>query len=196
MNDKVVSSESRIRDLGVIISDTCKPSDQCAAAASKANQVLGRINRAFTCYTKDIMLQIYKVFVRPHLEYAVSAWSPWLKKDIEVLEKIQHRATRRISDIRGTYPERLQQLNLTTLEERRVRGDAIETYKYLRQIWNVDSSNLFNIAHSDRPITRQQHSFMPLTVPRARLELRKNFFSVKVQNFGMIFPQKSVKQAQ
>ena len=84
-----------------------------------------------------------------------------------------------MSDIRGTYPERLQQLNLTTLEERRVRGDAIETYKYLRQIWNVDSSNLFNIAHSDRPITRQQHSFMPLKVPRARLELRKNFFSVR-----------------
>ena len=69
MNGNAVSSEPQQRDLGIIISDSCNPSDQCAAAAKKANQVLGRINRAFTCYTKDIMLQIYKVFVRPHLEY-------------------------------------------------------------------------------------------------------------------------------
>ena len=125
------------------------------------------------------MLQIYKVFVRPHLEYAVSAWSPWLKKDIEALEKIQHRATRRISDIRGTYPERLEQLDLTTLEERRIRGDAIETYKYLHKIWDIDSSALFTLVDLERPITRQQQSFMPLTVPRARLDIRKYAFSAR-----------------
>ena len=87
MNGADLQSESQQKDLGVIISDSCKPSDQCAAVAKKANQVLGRIDRAFSCYTKDIMLQIYKVFVRPHLEYAVAAWSPWLKKDIEPLRK-------------------------------------------------------------------------------------------------------------
>ena len=60
-----------------------------------------------------IMLQIYKVFVRPHLEHAVSAWSPWLKKDIEVMESVQRRATRRMSDVQGSYPERLNQLDQT-----------------------------------------------------------------------------------
>ena len=59
MNGADLQSESQQKDLGVIISDSCKPSNQCAAAAKKANQVLGRINRAFSCYTKDIMLQIY-----------------------------------------------------------------------------------------------------------------------------------------
>ena len=93
--------------------------------------ILGQINQAFFLLKKDIMLTIFKVFVRPHLEYAVTAWSPWLKKDIEALERIQHRATRRMSDVHGSYPERLEQLNLTTLEERRMRGDAIEIFKYL-----------------------------------------------------------------
>ena len=50
MNGAVLQSESQQKDLGIIITDSCKPSDQCAAAAKKANQVLGRINRAFSCY--------------------------------------------------------------------------------------------------------------------------------------------------
>ena len=89
------------------------------------------------------MSQIYKVFVRPHLEYGVTAWSPWNRKDIDILEKIQRRATRRISNVRGSYPERLDQLELTTLEDRRVCGDAIEVFKYLRGFLDVDKTTLF-----------------------------------------------------
>ena len=125
------------------------------------------------------MLQIYKVFVRPHLEYAVTAWRPWNKKDMDVLEKVQHRATRRMSDIHGSYPDRLQQLELTTLEARRSRGDAIEVCKYLRGFLDVDKSTLFTLNKSSQPKTRHQHSFMPLHIPRARLDLRKNFFTVR-----------------
>ena len=125
------------------------------------------------------MLQIYKVFVRPHLKYAVTAWAPWQRKDVEILEKIQHRATRRMSDVRGSYEERLQQLELTTLEERRRRGDAIETFKYLRGFLDVDKDTLFQTNNHVQPKTRHQHSFMPLIVPRAKLDLRKNFFPIR-----------------
>ena len=179
MNGETLASHSSQRDLGVLISDNCQPGNQCALAAKKANQILGQINRAFSCKTKDIMLQIFKVFVRPHLEYAVTAWSPWLKKDIDILEKIQHRATRRMSDIRGTYLERLEQLGLTTLESRRIRGDAIEVYKHVRGFLDTDKDALFKTAITDQPKTRHQHSFMPLKIPRANLDLRKNFFSVR-----------------
>ena len=123
-------------------------------AAKKANQVLGQINRSFTYNTKDIMSKIYKAFVRPHLEYAVTAWSPWQRKDIDMIEKIQRRATKRISDIQGNYPERLEQLGLTTLEERRVRGDAIELFKCLRGFWNIDKEALFEINNQKQPRTR------------------------------------------
>ena len=102
-----------------------------------------------------------EVFVRPHLEYAVTAWSPWLRKDIEVLEKIQHRATRRMSDVRGTYPELLEQLGLTTLEERRVQGDAIEVFKYLRGFLYVSKDTLFTMNTLKEPKTQYQNSPCP-----------------------------------
>ena len=70
-------------------------------------------------------------------------------------------------------------MDLTTLEERRIRGDAIETYKYLHKIWDIDSSVLFTLVDPERPLTRQQQSFMPLTVPRARLDIREYTFSVR-----------------
>ena len=88
MNGQALESVSVQRDLGVSITNNCLPGNQCALAAKKANQVLGQINRSFSVKTKDVMLQIYKVFVRPHLEYAATAWSPWLKNDIDALEKI------------------------------------------------------------------------------------------------------------
>ena len=100
MNGQILESRTNQRDLGVLISNDCQPGAQCALAAKKANQVLGQVNRSFSCKNKDVMLQIYKVFVRLHSEYAVTSWSPWLRKDIETLEKIQHRSTRRISDVR------------------------------------------------------------------------------------------------
>ena len=179
MNGEVLNSVSTQRDLGVLISNNSKPSDHCAFAAKKANQVLGQINRSFSCYTKDIMLQIYKVFVRPHLEYAATAWAPWHKKDKDILEKIQRRATRRMSDVSGNYEERLKTLQLTTLEERRARGDAIEVFKYLNGFLDVDRASLFTLDATDRPKTRHQQSHLPLKIPHAKLDLRQNFFSVR-----------------
>ena len=84
-----------------------------------------------------------------------------------------------MSDVRGSYSERLAQLELTTLEERRVCGDAIEVYKYLRGFLDVEKDSIFQINNTVEPKTRNQHSFMPLDIPRANLDLRKNFFSIR-----------------
>ena len=76
-------------------------------------------------------------------------------------------------------PERLTQLRLTTLEQRRARGDAIEVFKYLRGFIDVDKETLFETNVPAHPKTRHQNTFMPLIVPRANLDLRKNFFSLR-----------------
>ena len=63
--------------------------------------------------------------------YCIQAYSPWLK-DIECLEGVQRRTTKMVQDSQNmNYQERLSQLNLTTLHNRRLRGDLIETYKLL-----------------------------------------------------------------
>ena len=73
---------------------------------------------------------LYTAYVRPHLEYATSAWCPYRKKDIKTLEKVQRRATKLVPAVRHLkYPERLRLLDITTLADRRIRGDAIQYFK-------------------------------------------------------------------
>ena len=67
---------------------------------------------------------------RPHLEYANLVWCPYTKGDIEVIEKVQKRATKLIISLKHlTYMERLKQLKLPTLKYRRLRGDTLEVLK-------------------------------------------------------------------
>ena len=115
------------KDVGVIITKTLKPSVQCARAAKKANQVLGQMARSITYRDKYTFLRLYKVYVRPHLQYCSSAWSPYSVADKELLESVQKRAVRMITNLSGTtYEEKLRELGLVTLEENRTRGDMVE----------------------------------------------------------------------
>ena len=64
-----------------------KISEQCRIAASKVNQVLGMIRRNITHKEKSFIVPLYKAIVRPHFEYCIHAWSPYLRKDIDMLDK-------------------------------------------------------------------------------------------------------------
>ncbi len=109
MNGTEQESFTSEKDLGVLISDNLKPSLHCAESAKRANRMLGCINRNIVFKRKDIVVRLYKQLVRPHPEYAVHAWDPNLVKDIQILEKVQRRATRLIPEIRDKpYPERLK----------------------------------------------------------------------------------------
>ena len=81
---------------------------------------------------KSLFVPLYKAIVRPHLEYCIQAWSPYLRKDRDMLEKIKRRATKLIAGLRDlTYEERLKKCGLTTLETRRLRGAQIEVFKLM-----------------------------------------------------------------
>ena len=91
--------------------------------AKKANCVLGMIKRNIKCKNAAIIVRLYKSLVLPRLEYCIQAWSPSDKKEIEVMERVQKRATKMIygyGDL--NYKDRLSLLELPSLEERRVRG--------------------------------------------------------------------------
>ena len=175
---QAVSSE---KDLGIMIDSSAKPSLQCTKAAQKGNQVLGQLLRSFKARDKTALTQLYKVFVRPHLEYNVQAWCPYTAKDIYTLEKVQRRFVRQITGISGSYEDKLKKIGLTTLEERRIRGDCIEAFKMLKGITNVDPSTWFTmISRANGAQTRLSSDPLALESRKSRLDLRKNFFSVRL----------------
>ena len=144
MSDNSLDKVDMERDLGVIIQSNLKCNEQCANAVKSANRTLGMIKRSFSYLDEDIVLQLYKTLVRPKLEYSVQAWRPYLRKDIDLIEKVQRRATKLVPNLKHkTYEERLLHLNLTTLETRRLRGDLIEVFKIFKGFENVDSSKFF-----------------------------------------------------
>ena len=121
------------RDLGVHISSDLKWKRHVDSIASKANKILGMLAKTFTCRDVDLWKTLYISLVRPHLEFASSVWNPYLKGDIDTLEKVQHRASKIPTELKNLpYEKRLEKWNLTTLEERRARGDIIQMYKVVR----------------------------------------------------------------
>jgi ribonuclease P/MRP protein subunit RPP40 len=71
LGSQILDSVKEEKDLGVLITDDLKVSNQCVKVVKTANQVLGMIKRTFTFKTTDNLLQLYKSLVRPHLEYCM-----------------------------------------------------------------------------------------------------------------------------
>ena len=177
----VLISDVEEKDVGVLVHQSLKPSKQCAKAAGKAKQVLGQMARAVTYRDKNTWLRLYKIYVRPHLEYAVQAWAPWADADKQLLEDVQKQALRMTSGlVSRDYEEQLREVGLTTLEARRERGDMIQVWKYLHREQAVDPAVLFRLRSevTDR-VTRAADPFALADQP-CRGDERKNFFNVRV----------------
>ena len=190
MNGNKIESVTEEKDLGVWVEEDLRPSKQCKMAAQSANWALGQLTRAFHYRKASCLVPLYKSFVRPKIEHAVAAWSPWTESDRETLERVQRRLVRFVSDKKGgNYKERLESIGLTTLTERRERGDIIESFKTINGFNKVDRSEWFNFRNVGN--TRATRSIGPVSedgerdrsdvlyMGTVRLDTRKQFFTVR-----------------
>ena len=181
------------KDVGVKVTSNLKPGSQCTAAARTANTVLPQLCRSFHYRDRHVFIKLYKTYVRPHLEFATPAWSPWTTEDKDCLEDVQRRAIRMVSGLRATtYEAKLEELGVFSLEERRHQADMQQVYKILH---GFDKCNqLFRMAADSERTTRASADPWNVKVPFARLESRKHFFTVKTTSLWNEIPRE-IKEA-
>ena len=139
------------KDLGVTFDTDLAFEEHITSKVNKANAIMGLIRRSFSFLDKDFFKKLYVTFVRPHVEYAQPVWAPHLKKYVDMLEKVQMRATKLVDGFANmSYEERLRELDLPTLVYRRARGDMIEVYKHLNIYHKETLPSRFQISRLNR----------------------------------------------
>ncbi len=173
--DHRIPQVTDVRDLGVPLDTTFTASVHYIEAANTARRLLLLVRRSFCELSKTAFTPLYCALVRPHQEYAMETNAPTLRADINHFERVQRLATRIVSLRHVPYEERLRQLNLFSLERRRLRADLILAFKIFKGEVNLNPSEFF------------LHTFRLLQGP-SRLRRRSCAFSVRIVKFWNRLP--------
>ena len=142
---------------------------------TKANWLHYYFKAHVNYWSINVTRLVIKTYIRPILEYAVSAWNSGMLGDSCELEKIQRRLSKLCPEIKDLpYEERLKQLNLPSLKDRRIRGDQINLYKQINS-----NKILFNQFFNFNNLATRGHNFK-LHVPRVHTDIGRRSFYFRV----------------
>ena len=189
MDGRNLNCKEEEKDLGVYVNTSMKFSKQCAESVKKANKVIGMIKRNFVNFEREVMLNLYKSLIRPHLDYAIQVWKPYLRKDIILMENVQRRMTKLITGMKHkTYEERLGELNLMTLEQRHNRQDMLTFYNIINGNININLEGIIDMPENG---TTRGNS-RKIRPKHTRLEVRRNSYFNRIWKIWNKLPKEVV----
>ncbi|MFZ2537931.1 MAG: reverse transcriptase family protein, partial [Oscillospiraceae bacterium] len=185
-----ITKSDLVKDLGILIEPNLKFDRHIHDLISRANQRAALVHRSFLSRDVFNLIRAFKTYIRPILEYSSPAWSPCLINQINALESVQRKFTKRLPSFGElTYAERLTNLKLQSLEHRRLMIDLITVFKIVHGLVSLSFQDFFTFSpnvHSSRG-----HS-LRFSVPLTRTNTRKFFFASRVINSWNSLPDKIV----
>ena len=189
INNNHIRQVDYVVDLGVTIDTNLRFKIHINTITQKASQRSALIKRCFLLRNANNLTQAFKTYVRPILEYGSTTWSPSYGTQIMQIESVQRHFTKFITGCHHlSYPDRLKFLHLQSLEHRRLLADLIMCYNIIRNHSCIDPSDFFTQPHYKYS---RGHPFH-LSIPLAKLNSRKHFFSNRIINIWNSLPTEIV----
>jgi hypothetical protein len=129
----LMSSVKQFEDLGVLRSEITPYADHIVQTSAEYARMSGLVRRTFRSCDRNLLWSAFQTYIKPKLMYASVAWSPLLKYEVNNIENVQRRFTKRLpgfSDL--SYEDRLLELNAIKLEHSRIAADIVFIYKEMR----------------------------------------------------------------
>lgn len=178
-SEDIVATDS-VSDLGVLIDGCMKFSKHISNIVHKAATRCHLIMKCFLSKDTSTLMKAFKTYVRPLLEYNSSVWSPHLLRDINSIERVQRRFTKRLRGMHGlSYDERLTKLHLERLEARRIRIDIINVYKIIFGLTKIHCDNFFTLSNGTIKTRGHDYKLIP---PSCSCDTRLFCYAVRVVN--------------
>ena len=177
LDSVTLSDSTSIKDLGILIDPSLKFTTHIHSLSKRARQRSALIYRSFLSRNLSNLILAYTTYVRPLLEYASPAWSPFQISLIDSFEKVQRSSTKRLPGMANlTYAQRLSITQLQSLEHRRLICDLTTCFNIVKGFSAIPLSAVFTPSPN---LTSRGHP-LRLLVPLSKSNIRHHFFACRI----------------